>query len=187
MSCANHVYKLRQIWSKIHETICSKGMPLPADFKFVASMHREIDAWYKNTLEQYYAGFGGRLSVFSSKEWFTIAYNHTILAINRRHMIISSKGSATQYLGDQSARQAVTNAFLTSLTAAREICLLYRQLYISCLVTYTWGSLHMLFLAGLTYLHTLWTSSDVRRTTRRDDVYATCTACTMVLVIMAER
>ncbi len=45
----------------------------------------------------------------------------------------------------------------------------------------------MLFLAGLAYLYCLWSSSSVRMTARRGDVCTTCTACTTVLVIMAER
>jgi hypothetical protein len=71
------------------------------------------------------------------------------------------------------------------MPGAKFVC--YRHLYISRSVSYTWGSLHMLFLGGLTYLYTLWASSDVRRATRRGDVCSTGTACTMVLVIMAER
>lgn len=159
------------------------------DFPFVDSMRRDLESWYAATPEQSYAAPEGQLSVFSSKEWFSIAYHHTILLIYRRHLIFSSQDTAAQYSGHRSARsqEAIDSAFTICSNASRQICLLYRQLYISRSVKYTWGSLHMLFLGGLTYLHTLWASNDVRQATRREDVYTTCTACTMVLVIMAER
>ena len=189
VSCAIHLYKMRQMWSRIHETMFSTRSCQPIDFRFADSMRRELESWYAATPEQSYTAPGGQLSVFSSKEWFSIAYHHTILLIYRRHLIVSSCGSAAQNSGDRSARsqQAIDSAFTICSNAGRQICLLYRQLYISRSVNYTWGSLHMLFLGGLTYLHTLWASNDVRQATRRDDVYTTCTACTMVLVIMAER
>lgn len=42
-------------------------------------------------------------------------------------------------------------------------------------------------MAGLTYLHCLWTSPAVREAIRQDDVISTCTDCTIVLVVMSER
>ena len=77
--------------------------------------------------------------------------------------------------------------FLECTEAAQNTCHGYRQQYIGRQVNYTWGSLHFLLLAGLTYLHCLWTSPKVRLVTRQDDVSKTCTACTMVLVFIPER
>jgi hypothetical protein len=81
----------------------------------------------------------------------------------------------------------MTQAFVECSVHAREMCLLYRRLYQNATIKFTWGSLHILFLGGLTYLYCLWKSKHVRETARRADVVNTCMACTTVLVIIAER
>lgn len=189
ISCAIHIYKLRQIWSEIHETIYSHRMSAPINFGYADPMRHKLEIWHEKTPDQVETGVGGHHSVFSSKEWFSIAYNHTVRLIYRHHLNVSDPGTAAYNYSDQSssAREAVNSAFIICSNAGREICLLYRHLYISSSVIYSWGSLHMLFLGGLTYLHTLWASINVRRVTKCGDVYTTCAARTMVLAVIAER
>ena len=63
----------------------------------------------------------------------------------------------------------------------------YRRLYQNRSVQFTWGSLHILFLGGLTYLYCLWCSRSVRESARQADIINTCMACSTVLTIIAER
>lgn len=49
------------------------------------------------------------------------------------------------------------------------------------------GSVHILFLAGLTYLFCLWRSPKIRKAAKQADVINTCMACASVLIVIAER
>ncbi|KAI7197641.1 hypothetical protein KC363_g172 [Hortaea werneckii] len=62
-----------------------------------------------------------------------------------------------------------------------------RPLHLAAVSPFTWGSLHILFLGGLTYLYCLWRSRHIRQIARQADVVNTCMACTTVLIIIAER
>lgn len=114
------------------------------------------------------------LSTFSTTEWFQLAYNHSVLLLHRRLLVKAQRHESLQVL-------------LECCHAARDICYLYRKLFLNNPVSYTWGALHILFLAGLTFLHCLITSPGVRATFGQDEISDTCTSCTIVLVIMAER
>lgn len=63
----------------------------------------------------------------------------------------------------------------------------YRQLYVSQRLNDTWGALHVLFLAGVTFVHCLWSSPETRAVYRLDKVSSICTSTMIVLAIMAER
>lgn len=79
------------------------------------------------------------------------------------------------------------DVFLQCACAAERICLMNRRLYIGKPVNCTWGTLHVIFSAGLTYLHCLWASAAVRHKTSLYDVGNTLTSCTMLLTVIAER
>ncbi|KAK7408057.1 hypothetical protein QQX98_009772 [Neonectria punicea] len=92
------------------------------------------------------------------------------------------------YRGQLTNRENVQDeVFLECMQAASDICASCKCLYIGKPINYTWSTLHVIFLAGLTNLHCLWTSSAVRQAVRIDSVSNTFTTCTMLLAIMAER
>jgi hypothetical protein len=132
------------------------------------------------------------LSVFASNDWFQLAYNYSILLLYRHYIIDSSKRTAqvpsslTQAESEQDIRD---RAFEICSVHARQMCLLYRRRYQSqqSQIQFTWGSLHILFLGGLTYLYCLWKSPHIRKRTRLSTVINTSMACTTVLIIIAER
>lgn len=127
------------------------------------------------------------MTVFASRDWFRLAYCHSILLLYR-HCLTCMCHCRPDEVGAPCCTLEITEmAFQECADRAREMCLLYRRTYQNSPVRYTWGSLHILFLAGLTYLHCIWNSASVRKNSRQIDVINTCTACTMVLVIIAER
>ncbi|KAF5695164.1 transcription activator acu-15 [Fusarium denticulatum] len=82
---------------------------------------------------------------------------------------------------------SVEEALKCCTQKAKELCLLYRRLFQYQSLQFTWGSLHILFLGGLTYLYCIWKSSRVRQAAKRMDIINTCMACNTALVIIAER
>ena len=78
-------------------------------------------------------------------------------------------------------------ALESCLKKAEEICFLYRRLFQYQSLQFTWGSLHILFLGGLTYLYCIWRSARIRGAVKTMDVINACMACNTALVIIAER
>lgn len=113
------------------------------------------------------------LSIFATRDWYDLNYSETIIMLYRS--VLTKPQSIEDCIFEECAR------------AAENICRGYRSQYIGKPVNYTWGTLHVIFLAGLTYLHCLWTSSIVRRGTSYDKMSCVLTDCTMLLVVLAER
>lgn len=113
------------------------------------------------------------MTVFASHEDYKATYNESLLFLYRGQL------TDTENVQDE--------VFLECMQAASDICHSCKRLYIGKPINYTWSTLHVIFLAGLTTLHCLWTSSAVRRAVRIDSVSNTFTTCTMLLAIMAER
>lgn len=179
--------KIRQLWSKlsthvyttlperIHGTSLKPGTS-------IEELRKELEDWKSFIPRANDRSPSNPLSVFASHQWFQLAYNHTILLLYRQYLVVGDDGSSqTQDLG------IVNRAFEECYARAREMCIIYRWLYQKPTIQFTWGSLHMLFLAGLTYLYCLWRSDSVRQAVRQSDIVDTCMACQTVLVIIAER
>lgn len=157
----------------------------------IEQLRRELDDWQASLPNQLSPSRSHPLSVFASSEWFQLAYDHSILLLYRPYITgtVCQEGPSSDRYGVTSddEQEAIDRAFEECSVRAREICLLYRRLYQSSSIQFTWGSLHILFLGGLTYLYCLWRSKRVREMTRQTDVVSTCMACSTVLVIIAER
>lgn len=134
----------------------------------------ELDKWQGSNPPPMVPPPGGALSFFLTPDWYQVSQNYAILQIYRVQ-ITNLK------------QPAPDDIYLKCLEAAESTCHCYRRQFFGKPTTYTWGALHDLFVAGLTYLYCLWTSSAARDSSRQDQVSSTCTDCTMVLVILAER
>jgi len=185
MTGAIHVIKLRRLWSKfadyLYPTSTKPAAPHDTTRKLIAGdLRKELEDWY-STLPDFvdYSG-PNPLSVFASRVWFQLAYDHSILLLYRHYITCAiPPGSGEE--------ETVEKAFEECAQRAREMCLLYRKLYQNSTIQFTWGSLHILFVGGLTYLYCLWKSKRVRQAARQSDVINTCFSCNTVLVIIAER
>ncbi|KAL1597293.1 hypothetical protein SLS60_008877 [Paraconiothyrium brasiliense] len=183
MTGAIHVIKLRRLWSKfantLYPTTTTKTLPHATTRQVLAGdLRQELEEWYAAVPEPVDHPSSSALSVFASRAWFQLAYDHSILLLYRHYITLPPQS------GEE---ESVTRAFEECAHRSREMCLLYRRLYQNSNIQFTWGSLHILFVGGITYLYCLWKSDRVRKNARQSDVINTCMACNTVLVIIAER
>jgi hypothetical protein len=182
MSPSLHFIQLRRIWAKIQSLDKSDWMEHASSDVASSSHHQtaeQIDQQLREWVER--APSEQKTSaLFSGRDWLSLSYHHSILLLHRRRLIVGS-----QY-PEMSTNPVIIQSHLKCAKSAMQICRLYREMYFTSTVSFTWGALHVLFLAGLTFLHSLWTTKEVREACRRD-VVATCTSCTIVLVVMGER
>ncbi|KAF7541951.1 hypothetical protein G7054_g357 [Neopestalotiopsis clavispora] len=139
----------------------------------VQQLRHELETW-RSTAPPAVNHRDQALSLFGQDDWYDVNYSYSILLLHRRHLTNTKK-------------EVPDEVILECLQAAENICSRYRRQYVGGSVGYTWGAIHFIFLAGLTYLHCLWISPAARKSRRHDTVSSTCTDCTMVLVVMAER
>lgn len=182
MSPSLHFIQLRRIWANIQSLDKSDWMEQPSSdmagsihYQTAEQIDQQLREWFERApLEPKPS------SLFSGRDWLSLSYHHSILLLHRRRLIVGSDSP------EMRAHPAIIQSHLKCAKSAKQICRLYREIYFTHAVSFTWGALHVLFLAGLTFLHSLWTSEEVRAACRRD-VVATCTSCTIVLVVMGER
>lgn len=182
MSPSLHFIQLRRIWANIQSLDKSdwmehakSDMASSSHYHTAEKIDQQLREWSENApLEP------KNSTLFSGRDWLSLSYHHSILLLHRRRLIVGSD------YPEMSTHPLIVQSHLKCAESAIQICRLYREIYFTSAVSFTWGALHVLFLAGLTFLHSLWTSKEVRDACRRD-VVATCTSCTIVLVVMGER
>lgn len=174
MSNPIHVIRLRCIWARIHTSLYSAAAMRKLDTQerddCVTGLRAALEDWLA-TAPDPPSRSGNVLSIFCSKDWYNLNHCGTILILYRHHLV--DKGTPD-------------HIFVECMQAASTVCRVYRRRYIGTLIKATWGTLHCLFLAGLTYLHCLWTSSSACQSVQFHEVSKTCTDCTIVLVAIAE-
>ncbi|KAL3295207.1 flavin-binding monooxygenase [Colletotrichum asianum] len=187
VSSALHTIRLRRIWARMQRTIYRETHSV-APHRNSSSTQKfkdELRAWMGAAPEQLVEGCAAN-NAFGSPEWYKLMYHHSILLLHRRRLVVRQRSSH-----DQSRWAAPecddASVYLDCASSSQAICELYRTLYLSQRLNDTWGALHVLFLAGLTYVHCLWNSPETRDTIRRDIVSSTCTSCMIVLAVMSER
>ncbi|KAJ5240900.1 uncharacterized protein N7469_002491 [Penicillium citrinum] len=175
MSNAIHVIRLRIIWAKIHSLVYSGTVLKDTDNEnhraSIIQLREDLEQW-RSRMPELRPRRGKTLSIFLTKAWYELNYYGSILLLYR-----------PQLAEDKNTPDKI---FIDCMEAASYICREYRRQYIGTDVKPTWSSLHFLFLAGLTYLHCLWSSSVASRSVRQSEVNKTCNDCTMVLVVIAE-
>ncbi len=190
MTGAIHTIKLRQIWSKFSthlfptSSLCSHdnhGDSGPT----IEELRQELEDWRATAPVVVDPPLDSPLSVFASIGWFQLAYNHSILLLYRHYIMDTKPYKCSPPL--PKTPDIVNRAFEECFAKAQDQCLLYRRMYQNPSIQFTWGSLHMLFFSGLTYLYCLWRSKPIRDAAKQRDVVNTCMACQTVLVIIAER
>lgn len=176
VSAAIHTIRMRRLMARIQAVMYPQtGREMPVDPSFTNGFKHELDEWLAAAPEQLPANRANK-NAFGGPEWWQIMYQQSILTLYRQQLVQPVQNSTM-----------VPSVHLTCAHAGQVICSCYRQLYMTQRLNDTWGALHVLFLGGLTFLHCLWTSPEVRATYRLDKVSATCTSCIMVLAVMAER
>lgn len=192
MTGAIHVIKLRRLWSKYSTHLYptsiwgSDGQGISHSHS-VEELRKELEDWRASIPAQLdQPAQPNPLSVFTTSNWFQLAYNHSMLLLYRPYITNTGAIEGHTFTTPRTAN-IVARAFQECYDRSRELCMLYRRLYQNRSVQFTWGSLHILFLGGLTYLYCLWCSPTVRDNARQADIINTCMACSTVLTIIAER
>lgn len=196
MTGAIHAIKLRRLWTRLSDhlypsrsTRCTSDCLNRSTFE---SLRSSLEEWRASAPDLLDHSASHPLSVFASKSWFQLAYDHSILLLYR-HYMVSPPGNDDAINGHlplgviPDHQENVDSILEECFLRAKDICLLYRRIYQSSSVQFTWGSLHILFLGGLTYLFCLWRSPRLRAKTKQSDIITTCLACSTVLIIIAER
>lgn len=188
MTGALHAIKLRQLWSKFNDTLYSRGAQPGGS---IESLRQELEEWRASVPEKLESSQTRAFSVFASNDWFQLAYDYSVLLLYRPYIVgtYSDTGRSPRSPAYKVHADAQQRAFEICSDRARDMCLHYRRLYQSQAsnIQFTWGSLHILFLGGLTYLYCLWRSPRLRQQARATTIMNTCMACTTVLTIIAER
>lgn len=153
-------FRIRALWGKIQVTLhsnISTSMPShPTYQQRVDELRDELETLH-STLQRPVPFHADTLSMFISDWWYEFCYHYTILYLYRGQLTDPSMG-------------ATERAFFESMKAASELCHGIRGVVLNRRTTFTWGALHTVFIAGLTYPHCLWASPAVREATRQDMV-----------------
>jgi hypothetical protein len=181
VSAAIHGIEMRRIWTDIQQ------LASVTDLRHDSSQ-ADSTSYVKARLQQWLidrpmapAQNGSPAVNFGSDNWFHLSYHHAVLLMHRRRLTASTSTS------DLILDSATEDVYLECADSASSICTIYRSFYLQSPAIYAgWGALHVLFVAGLTFLHCLASSQAVRET-YRSQASSVCTSCTIVLVIMAER
>lgn len=185
VSSALHTIKLRKLWARMQSKIYpqTKDSPSPCNNMLTDRFKEEIRVWMEMAPDQLQEGRAAN-NAFASPEWYKLMYHHSILLLHRGRLVVNQRNR-----NPQSPQNVCEDAsvFIDCATSSQAICELYKTLYLSQRLNDTWGALHVLFLAGLTYIHCVWNSAYTRNAIRRDIISATCTSCMIVLTVMAER
>ncbi|ETN41298.1 uncharacterized protein HMPREF1541_03233 [Cyphellophora europaea CBS 101466] len=182
MSAAVHHLRLRRIWGDITTNFYASKLeqtPRTPDYQIADDIHTQLMKWYAEC-PQPFARTPEQGLPFGTPEWFTLAYDHTVLLLNRHKLVTHIRHGFDSTLD-------MSTTYADCAHSAARICHTYQDVYLNTKVSSTWGALHILFLAGLTFLYCLWTDGACRRAYRRDAVNSACTACTVALVIITER
>ncbi|KAK5169733.1 uncharacterized protein LTR77_005711 [Saxophila tyrrhenica] len=185
-----HLIKLRQIWSKFSthlfptSSLCSHGDHVDSS-PTIEELREQLEQWRASAPTIFDQPSDTPLSVFASRGWFHVAYNHSILLLYRHYLMDTKPYKCSRPL--PRTPEIVDRAYQESHSKARDLCLIYRRLYQNPCIKFTWSSLHMTFYSGLTYLYCLWRSKSIRDAAKQRDVFNTLNACQTVLVVLAER
>lgn len=181
VSAAIHGIKMRRIWTDIQGI--SRADDLQDDGSYenvIAPIKQRLQEWFEGRPAE--PAHGGDQSVsFGSDNWFHLSYHHAVLLMHRRRLTTAAM------VRNGSPGREMHDVHLQCANSASSICAIYRSFYLRSPAIYAgWGALHVLFVAGLTFLHCLAVSEEVREA-YRSQTSNVCTSCTIVLVIMAER
>ncbi|KAK3633148.1 hypothetical protein LTR56_015924 [Elasticomyces elasticus] len=176
ISSAIHTIRLRQLWARMQRVVypqVESGDTSQSD-QAIQEFKTEFGLWLEHSPEQL---LSNRLhnDTFGSPEWYKLMYNHSILLLYRHKLVRKASGSVT------------AQVFVDCAQSSHAICMIYKQLYVTQRLNDTWGALHVLFLAAVTYLHCVLSSDEVRGIYRLNHISSTCTSIMVVLAIMAER
>ncbi|KAK3656292.1 hypothetical protein LTR56_002993 [Elasticomyces elasticus] len=181
VSAAIHGVRMRRIWGDIRQAVYyDERRGASGGGTAIEEVRSKLHCWLSRrpTVQSQH---GNRNVAFGSDKWFFLSYHHAKLLLHRPSITGASRADGLD-------KSSLAKVQLECAESSAIICTIYRDFYMQSTALYPgWGALHVLFVAGLTFLHCLCVSSEVRRMYGKDRVSSVTTACTIVLVIMTER
>ncbi|KAK5679239.1 hypothetical protein LTS10_008054 [Elasticomyces elasticus] len=181
VSAAIHGVRMRRIWGDIRQAVYyDERQGACGEKTAIEEVRSKLQTWLSRrpTVRSQH---GNRNVALGSDKWFFLSYHHAMLLLHRPSITGAWKV-------DDVDRGNLATVQLECAESSAIICTIYRDFYLQSTALYSgWGALHVLFVAGLTFLHCLCVSSEVRLMYGKDRVSSVTTACTIVLVIMTER
>ncbi|KAI5950368.1 PPR1 [Candida theae] len=160
---------IRQLQSEVTKILYT-GAELPRRYTDLSQWKGDILArlthWYQNlpTPKQMNCNF--------NPIFFHLNYHHTLLYIHG--------------LGPRNYNLTMDDIRQVSISA-KEVINCYTQLYLTKSVNYTWAAVHNLFMAGTSYLYSLYNSDEIRAMNPINTVMLSCSNCLKILSSLIDK
>lgn len=165
-----HIVKLRKLQAHIQDTFYSatnQQMTSETAQDIRKTLRDQLDEWLSSSPR-----YVQRVeSTFESSEWRQIAFSHTLLLLHRPSPACPTIDEASLKICYESAISLISS---------------YSSLYAQKKVTYTWIAFQSLFMASITMLYTLWMSSVLRASTRKNIVRSNVMSCLALFDVMSD-
>lgn len=160
---------IRKLQSEVTKILYT-GSEIPREYTDLS--HWKVDIlsrltnWYKNlpTAKQMNCDF--------NPIFFHLNYHHTLLYIHG--------------LGPRNYNLTMDDIRQVSISA-KEVINCYTQLYLTKSVNYTWAAVHNLFMAGTSYLYSLYNSDEIRIMNPINTVMLSCSNCLKILSSLIDK
>lgn len=160
-------FKIRRIQLEVQRILYENG-EIPRRFvdldHWRQHIHDELELWRNSTPKSH-----RQMNCDFNVEFFTLNYNHTLLSLNG--------------LSPRTFKLTV-EAYHKVLEALKNLMACYTQLFQKKAINYTWAAVHNLFIAGTSYLFSLYNSREVRRHNSHFEVKKITEECISVLKLL---
>lgn len=161
-------FRIRKIQLEV-QRILYESAELPRRFDNLAQwrchIHQELEFWRNLTPKT-----NRKMNCDFNVEFFTLNYNHTLLSLNG----LSPK-----------TFKLTPDAYHKVLEALKNLMACYTQLHSKKAINYTWAAVHNLFMAGSSYLFSLYYSMEVRKYNSLFEVKKITEECIYVLNLLS--
>ncbi|OWB61317.1 DNA binding protein [[Candida] boidinii] len=164
------IFKIRQIQAEV-QSILYERKELPRKYKDLKEWRRNIsnrlDQWKSNSPKTQ-----RKMNCDFNMEFFNLNYNHTRVMLNGL-----SPGNLT----------LTTENYLNVWESSKNVILSYYELFQDKLVNYTWVAVHNLFMAGTSYLYSIYHCPEVRLRTSLQEIQQIALYCNLILSSLSDR
>ncbi|KAH3667427.1 hypothetical protein OGAPHI_003076 [Ogataea philodendri] len=158
------MFKIRELQSEVQGILYDKR-ELPRRFKDLDDWYQDItkrlDLWKANSPKT-----PRKMNCDFIYEFFLLNYSHTKVILNG--------------LSPRRLTLSLEN-YLNVLEASKDIIYSYHELYQSQVINYTWAATHNLFMAGSSFLYTIFNCEQVRQRISLEEVQTAAMYCNIVL------
>ncbi|CUM62798.1 uncharacterized protein PRCAT00000356001 [Priceomyces carsonii] len=163
-------FKIRQIQSEVQK-ILYENREVPRAYKNLNDWRKDIEKklrlWKNNCPKT-----PRKMNCDFNLVFFTLNYNHTLLilhGLSPKHYKLSQ------------------NDFVIVSESSKELISCYSQLHETKSINYTWAAVHNLFMAGTSYLYTIYNSEEIRGRNSIYEVKKISSECLNVLGSLIDR